>query len=106
LKKIEEFDYNSTKLIIDSLPEDKKELCTGLYNELLFMQKTLNNLKENIEADGVVVEMCQGKYSISRSNPSLATYNTMIKNYSSVIKQLNEILEKVESPDSDDFDEF
>ena len=106
MKKIEEIDFNSIKTTIDSLENDKKELCMGLYNELVFMKKTLNDLKQNIEADGVVVVMCQGAYNINRANPSLATYNTMIKNYSSVIKQLIEILEKNESPENDDFDEF
>ena len=36
--------------------------------------------------------MCQGSYSINRANPALQAYNTMIKNYTSSIKQLVDML--------------
>ena len=48
--------------------------------------------------------MCQGKYDIERANPSLSSYNTMIKNYTTTSKQLFELLPK-EDTTIDDFDE-
>lgn len=36
--------------------------------------------------------MCQGAYDIERTNPALQGYNVTIKNYTAVIKQLNDML--------------
>ena len=63
-------------------------------------------LKKEIQEKGVVTTMCQGKYDIQRSNPALNQYNTMIKNFSSTIKQLNELLPKETTTSEDDLEEF
>ena len=105
MKEIETFDYNSIKSTIDNMPEDRKEMCTSLLNELLFMQETLEELKINVKDNGVITSMCQGKYSIDRANPALMQYNTLMKNYSGCIKQLNELLPKVEISNEDEFDD-
>ena len=75
---------------------DKKELCISLLNEIKFMYQTLNELKNKVNELGVITKMCQGKYDIERANPALNQYNTLVKNYSSCIKQLNDLL-----PDED-----
>lgn len=106
MKKIEEFDLNSIKDTIDTLDNDHKALCGRLLNELMFMQITLDDLKKAIQEKGVVTKMCQGKYDIERSNPALNQYNTMIKNFSSCIKQLNELLPKDVGASEDEFEEF
>ena len=67
------------------------------------MSKTLKKLKKDIDKKGVVVTMCQGSYSIDRTNPSLPTYNSTIKNFTSTSKQLFDMLPKSDS-DDDDFD--
>ena len=92
LKEIQKFNYNSIKDSIENLPKDKQELCNSILNELMFMELTMNDLKKEIQEKGVVVDMCQGKYSIQRTNPALNQYNTTIKNYTSCIKQLNDLL--------------
>lgn len=106
LKKIEEFDFNSIKETIDTLDNDHKTMCGRLLNELLFMQVTLDELKKEIQERGVVTKMCQGKYDIERANPALNQYNTLMKNYSGCIKQLNELLPKETTNSEDDLDEF
>jgi hypothetical protein len=103
LKEIKKFSYFSVKDSIENLPKDKQELCNNILNELIFMENTMNDLKKEIQDKGVVVDMCQGKYSIQRTNPALNQYNTTIKNYTSCIKQLNELLPSV-SPEDDEFD--
>jgi hypothetical protein len=51
--------------------------------------------------------MCQGDYTIERENPALKSYNTTIKNYTAVIKQLNDMLPaKEEKPKDDGFESF
>lgn len=103
--KTKEIDLKSIKTTIDTLENDKKVLCNSLLNELIFMQSTLDDLKKQITEHGVVTKMCQGKYDIDRANPALNQYNTMIKNYSSNIKQLNELLPK-EVENNDNFDSY
>ena len=52
--------------------------------------------------------MCQGSYSINRSNPALKTYNTTIANYQKLMKQLVELLptDKEVKPVGDGFENF
>ena len=47
--------------------------------------------------------MCQGKYSIERTNPALNQYNTTMKNFTGCIKQLNDLL-PVASNDGGEFE--
>lgn len=103
MKKIEKINYTLLKDKIDSIDDDKKTICLGLLKELSFMNDTLEKLKKDIEDKGTIVVMCQGKYDIERTNPSLQSYNSLIKNYTSTSKQLFDMLPKDELSD-DDFD--
>ena len=106
LKKAKEFDLNSIKDTIDTLDNDHKVLCGRLLDEIMFMQVTLDDLKKVVGEKGVVTKMCQGKYDIERANPALNQYNTLIKNYSSCIKQLNELLPKDMINPEEEIEEF
>ena len=57
-----------------------------------------------VEKDGVVTEMCQGNYNIDRENPALKSYNTTIKNYQALIKQITDLLPNQNNNNGDDFD--
>ena len=103
LKEIKQINYNSIKDSIENLPKDKQELCNSILNELIFMETTMDSLKKEIQEKGVVVDMCQGKYSIQRTNPALNQYNTTMKNYTGCLKQLNDLLPTDTSPE-DEFD--
>lgn len=67
-------------------------LGLALIDKAKFMEKTLQELQTVIDATGVITEMCQGSYNIDRANPALQAYNVTIKNYTSVVKQLNDML--------------
>lgn len=86
------------------LDSDVGTLGLGLIEELKFSLKTLKKLKVNINKNGVVVKMDQGKYEIDRTNPALTTYNTLIKNYQSLSKQIYDMLAELDPIDEDDFD--
>ena len=92
MKKIKKIKYDLVKDKIESMSDDKKTIALGLLKELNYMNDTLEKLKEKIDEKGVVTEMCQGNYSIDRTNPALQTYNALIKNYTSTSKQLFEML--------------
>lgn len=85
---------------------DKQKLANTLIDEAIFCGETLTKLKEKIIADGVVTEMCQGTYSIQRENPALKSYNTTIKNYQGLIKQIKDLLPNEQEIADDGFDEF
>lgn len=55
-----------------------------------FMQKILIKLEEQLEKEEPVTEMCQGSYSIKRKNPALQAHNDTIKQYTSLIKVIND----------------
>lgn len=85
---------------------DKQKLAETLIDEAIFCGETLARLKERVTKDGVVVQMCQGNYSIDRENPALKSYNTTVKSYQNLIKQIKELLPNEQALSDDGFDEF
>ena len=53
----------------------------------------MKKLRKAVDDDGVIVTMPQGDYEIERENPALKSYNTSIKNYQNLLKQLSELFE-------------
>ena len=104
MKKIKKIKYDLVKDKIETMSDDKKSIALGLLKELSYMNDTLEKLKERIDEKGVVTEMCQGSYSIDRTNPALQTYNALIKNYTSTSKQLFEMLPS-DDGEIDNFDD-
>ena len=95
------------KNTFEQLDDDKSRLALSLLDKAEFLEDTLQELKIKVKLNGVVTEMCQGDYSIERENPALKSYNTTVKNYTSVIKQLNDMLPSKENPNKDDgFESF
>lgn len=87
--------------------DDKKSiLALSLLDKAEFMEETLQKLQEKVKNEGVVTEMCQGKYNIDRANPALQAYNVTVKNYTSVIKQLNDMIPIQEEHKDDNFEDF
>ena len=82
-----------TKLFKD-IETNKRLTAKGLIEEASFMKATLAELKKSIDANGPIDEMPQGDYSILREHPALKSYNTMVKNYTSIIDKLLGLLPK------------
>ncbi len=85
--------------ILKQIPEDRKAIGEKLINELLFMYKTLNDLKEQIEEHGTVELFKQGKQEFMRESPALKAYNTTVQRYSLLYKQLTDLLPKAAMPE-------
>lgn len=102
MEKIKPINFKVLKNIFNEMDDEKGILGLTLIKELEFMKKTLNKLKKELNDKGVVTEMSQGKYSIERANPALTQYNSMVKNYQSTVKQINDLLPK----DSNSYDDF
>ena len=97
---------NKIKETFEKVNNNKRELALALLQKAEFLEETLKKLEAEIKKSGVITTMCQGDYDIERENPALKSYNTTIKNYTSVVKQLSDMLPKEENQNNDDFDEF
>lgn len=85
-------DIKSLRIVFENTNDNKSKMALSLLDKAEFLNKTLLDLEKKIEEDGVVTIMIQGSYSIERENPALKSYNTTVKNYSSVIKQIVDLL--------------
>ena len=92
------------KLFFKDLSEDEETLAMALIEEIAFMKITMEDLKEEVNLNGVITEMTQGEYSISRENPALKSYNTTVQRYNASIKQLDEFLNKNTDINNDEED--
>ncbi len=96
------FDENTKKMFEFAMP---------LIKNVAFMTVTLEDLKEQINEEGCVVEYKNGENQYgTKKNPAVETYNTMLKNYTAAYKTLSDMIPKPEETDKtdklDDFDEF
>lgn len=94
------------KEVLTKIPEDKQTIAARLVDELVFMQKTLADLKRQIDENGTVELFEQGKQSFMRESPALKSYNTTIRQYSALYKQLCDLLPKDEPKQTSDVYEF
>ncbi|ACD22059.1 hypothetical protein FDE76_12375 [Clostridium botulinum] len=84
------------KRILKSIPKDRQPIAQNIYNELLFIQRTLDKLKKDVDEEGTTTLFKQGQQEFLRENPALKGYNTTIKNYSSLYRQLIDLLPPLE----------
>ncbi len=94
-------------LFID-LEENKKSTSLKLIENAAFMSVTLDDLKDHIKKHGIKEKYQNGnsqygyKESIEAKN-----YNTIVKNYMNIMKQLNDMLPQGKRGDlEDEFDKF
>lgn len=80
---------------IKDLESEDRNMAMNMVSELAFMKVTLEDLKEEVNVNGVVTEMPQGEYSITRENPALKSYTTVIQRYNSTLKQLDDFIKNI-----------
>ncbi len=82
------------KEILEKIPTDKKPIAARLADELVFMQATLADLKQQVKETGTLEHFQQGKQDFMRESPALRSYNNTLKQYNSTFKQLCDLLPK------------
>lgn len=87
-------DLRELNKIINQVPEDKRPVAKQLVSEIKFMAQTMDDLKAKIEEYGTVELFENGKQKFLRENPACKTYNTMVARYSTLYKQLTDLLPK------------
>ncbi|OPZ91541.1 MAG: hypothetical protein BWY74_01945 [Firmicutes bacterium ADurb.Bin419] len=83
-------------------PKTKKAIHSLIENAA-FMAVTLEDLQNQINANGVVSEYQNGENQWgTKKSPEVEIYNTMIKNHVTVLKQLTDLLPKESKEEEDD----
>lgn len=80
--------------LIEKLTPEAQPIARQVLTELEFIQKTLSELKQTIENEGVVDST--GK--TMKESPALKSYNSTVKSFSYLLKQLECILRKNGAP--------
>lgn len=96
------------KKLFKDLPDNKKKMTEKLIENASFMSTTLDELKEDIKLYGVKETYVNGKDQFGfKESIESKTYNTMVKNYMNIIKQLNDMLpEERKINEDDEFERF
>lgn len=82
------------KQLIKEVPEGKRDIANRIFDELEFMQETIEGLKQQIREEGATAMFKQGKQEFLREHPALKAYNTTIQRYNLLNKQLIDLLPK------------
>lgn len=85
------------KRILKTIPEDRRAIGESLFEELAFMEKTMDSLKAQVNEEGPVSLFKQGKQEFLREHPALTAYNKTLQRYNQTMKQLIDLL-----PDSEE----
>ena len=105
-KKIDK-EYRRLKGLFCELTDQKKAMADSQMQRAAFMRIALEELEETIRIEGTLDLFEQGDYSYNREHPALKSYNATIKNYTAIIKQLNDMLpQEAERVTDDGFEAF
>ena len=80
------------KIFFKNLSDDKKKFIADAVHQLAVLQITLERLSEELEKSDVIEWFEQGNQKIRRENPALKAYNATIKSYTTLFKQLLDLL--------------
>lgn len=79
--------------IFADLDEKRVKTAENLISNAAFMAVTLEDLRATIAREGVVSEYQNGENQYgTKKSPEVEVYNTMIKNYTAVVKTLCDML--------------
>ena len=93
--------------IFRDIREDKKETVRNLIENAAFMEIQLAGLQKEIAEKGPVSEYKNGENQWgTKKSPEVEIYNTMIKNYMAVVRQLLELLPEGGADEKDELMSF
>ena len=93
--------------IFDDMTPEVKELARPLIEHAGFLSVTLNELRQSIIENGIKEEYQNGmNQSGYKDSVEVKTYNSMIKTYMLIIKQLSCLLPNGNQNLEDEFDKF
>jgi len=102
-------EYAKLSKIFENMAKDTRSLNDGLVKRASYMLVTLEDYEKDINENGSVESFSQSDKvePYERERPVARLYNTMNKNYQSIMKQLSDLLPKQETVvKGDGFDDF
>jgi len=86
-------EISKLRKVFKTIPKSTVNVVLALVENAAFMIITLEDLQETINSKGVVSgREINGSRFGTKKSPEIEVYNTMVKNLSSVIKQLTELV--------------
>lgn len=107
-KRIEQ-EVKRLEQIYKDIDRDNKAIIDGLIQRAAYMRVALEDWELDIMENGIVEMFTQSDKTdpYERERPVARLYNTMNKNYQSIIKQLSDLVPKPEPKQEDDgFEDF
>jgi len=95
--------------IYKNIGKDQKAIIDGLIQRAAYMRIALEDWENDIMVNGYIEMFTQSEKTdpYERERPVARLYNTMNKNYQSIIKQLTDLVPKeLPKTEDDGFDEF
>ncbi len=79
--------------IFSGLPQNKIDTVSGLIDNAAFMLVQMQFMQERINEEGVTIKYQNGENQWGyKKSPDVETYNSFIKQYTTIIKQLVDLL--------------
>lgn len=92
-------EFNRLKRLLKDVPKEKFSAAEGIVRRVSFMAITLEDLEDDINADGTVEKFRQGDGpAYDRQRPAVQMYNTTVKNYTTACKQLTDLIPEGKAP--------
>ncbi len=85
------------KSFFKNIDDEKKRFIAEPIHQLAVTQIILERLSEELEKGDVIEWFEQGSQKIKRENPALKSYNATIKSYTTMFKQLLDLLPNTEA---------
>lgn len=84
--------------IFKNIDKDKFDTCIKLIQNASFMSVQMDDMQERINVEGVTIKYQNGEKQWGyKKSPDVETYNSFIKQYTTIIKQLTDLLPKEET---------
>lgn len=97
------------RTIYRKIDKDNKAIIDGLIQRAAYMRITLEDYEKDLDENGYIEMFTQSEKTdpYERERPVARLYNTMNKNYQSIIKQLSDLVPKeVKVVEDDGFKDF
>ena len=102
-------EVNRLRRIYKNIDKDNKAIIDGLIQRAAYMRVTLEDWEKDLMENGCTEMFTQSLNTppYERERPVARLYNTMNKNYQSIIKQLSDLVPKeVKAVEDDGFSDF
>ena len=101
-------EYNRIKKIYKDMPPDVKTTVDSLIHRAAFMRVSLEDMEADLDERGFVEFFSQSEKTepYERERPVARLYNTLNKNYQSIMKQLSDLVPKPKAIESTEEDQL